>query len=318
VVRPRKVRIDLAGATLLIAAVTCLLLVATWGGSEMPWTSPTILGLIASGAVLIVAFAIQELRAPDPILPPRLFTNSVIVIANLVSAIVSLAVFGATVLLPVFFQLVIGTSPGNSGLLLVPVMGGVVLGAFPAGQLMRRSGHYRWIVATGLPIALVGYGFLATMGPTTSPFLLVLYTLIIGMGVGTTFPVMLVATQNVAEARDIGVATAGVSFFRSLGGAFGAAILWSILLWDAGHRLSEAGVGGDGLAGDLLHGRLSGAPLPAGAHETIVAALTQSFHLAFLVGAGFVGVAVLSLFFLKDLPLRTTAHAHAEPVEPPI
>lgn len=317
-------RIDVLGAVLLVPAVTSLLLVASWGGSEMPWTSSTILGLIAGGAVLVAAFALQELRAPEAILPPRLFSNTVIAVANVMSAIISMGVFGGAMLLPVFFQLVDGVSPGNSGVLLAPLMGGVVLGAFPAGQAMRWSGRYRWILFLGLPMAIVGFVLMATMDEATSPALSMLYTLIVGIGLGTTFPTLLVSVQNAAEARDIGVATASVAFFRSLGGAFGAAILWSILLWDLGRRLAAIGLTKAGLADDLLHGkvlhgRTAAAPMPAAAHDAVVAALGQSFHVIFLVIAAITGLGLVVLVFLKELPLRTTAHAamHRE-VEPPL
>jgi EmrB/QacA subfamily drug resistance transporter len=309
VVRRARRHIDVLGAGFLITAVTSLLLVASWGGTEMPWTSSTILGLLAAGLVLGAAFILQELRAPEAILPPRLFSNRVIAVANLISAIVSMPVFGGAMLLPVFFQLVDGMSPSNSGLLLAPLMGGVVLGAFPAGQAMRWSGRYRWLLLLGLPTAIIGFALMATMNAGTSPGLLVLYTVIVGIGLGTTFPTLLVSVQNAAQARDIGVATASVGFFRSLGGAFGAAILWSILLWDLDRELAASGLTKAGLAADLLHGRAGATQLDPAMRDTVVAALAHSFHLTFLVVAGITGLALAAVVFLKDLPLRTTTHA---------
>jgi len=237
----RHRRIDYLGAVLLTAAVADLLLVASWGGTTSAWTSPTLLGLVAAAPLLVGGFIVQELRAAEPILPPRLFANPVISLASLTSFIVAMAMFGGIVLLPVFLQLVTGVGAGHSGVLLIPLMGGTVVGAFTSGQLMRRTGRYKAFPLIGLGMSTLAFALLATMDAVTPPAMAMAYMGLLGIGIGMSMPVMLVAVQNAAEPRDIGVATATVAFSRSLGGSFGAAILWSVLLAALGRHLAAGG-----------------------------------------------------------------------------
>jgi EmrB/QacA subfamily drug resistance transporter len=299
-------RIDYLGAVLLTLAVADLLLLVTWGGSTLPWTSPQFLFLMTAAAPLVFAFIVQELRAVDPILPPRLFVDPLIGCANLASFIVSMAMFGGVLLLPVFLQLVTGVGAGHSGVLLIPLMGGSVVGAFTAGQLMRRTGHYKRFALIGLVMSTLAFALLATMDQATWPAVAMGYMALLGIGVGMSMPVMLVAVQNAAEPRDIGVATASVAFCRSLGGAFGAAILWSVLLGALGHRL-----GGAALAGNLLEGADATA-LTATQRAVMVPALVPSFHLVFAIAALIAAASVVATLFLRELPLRTTPRGPAQ------
>ncbi|HYM04229.1 MAG TPA: MDR family MFS transporter [Stellaceae bacterium] len=297
-------RIDYLGAALLTAAVTDLLLVATWGGTAFSWTSPVILALIALAPPLIGAFIVQELRAAEPILPPRLFADPVIAVANIVSFVASMVMFGAIILLPVYLQLVAGSGAGQSGVLLIPLMAGTVAGAFTSGQLMRRTGRYKVVPIVGLSMATLAYAMLATMGAATPTWLRMSYMGFLGIGVGTSMPVMLVAVQNAAQARDIGVATSTVSFFRSLGGSFGAAILWSVLLAALGRELAGTQ---DGIGAALLGGGPGAAARLTGEQRAILApALEDAFHLVFAIGAAIALCSVVAAAFLKELALRTT------------
>lgn len=298
--------IDYLGAALLTAAVTDLLLVVTWGGTTFPWGSPLILTLLAVAPPLLAACVLQELRAGDPILPPRLFANPVVSIANLASFIASMAMFGAIVLLPVFLQLVTGVGAGSSGILLIPLMGGTVIGAYSSGQQMRRTGRYKAYPLIGLGMSTVAFVLLATMSAATAPGTAMIYMGLLGIGLGASMPVMLVAVQNASEARDIGVATSTVPFFRSLGGAFGAAILWSIFLAALSRHLQAAG------GGELATTLLQGGPdavggLPAAQRDLLAPALVQSFHLVFAIGAIISALSVVATLFLPELTLRTSA-----------
>ncbi len=314
-VEPTRRQIDYAGALLLTAAVMALLLLSSWGGTEFAWLSPTILGLLAAGIVLLGAFVLRELSAPDPILPPRIFANSIIRFANITSFIVSMATFGALVLLPVFLQLVRGVGAGHSGVLLTPFMGGVVAGAFIAGQLMRRTGRYKPFPLIGLALSTAAFLLLAGMDEKTAAGLIIVYMGVLGIGIGTTMPVMLVVVQNAAQARDIGVATSTVPFFRSLGGSFGAAILWSVLLTILTHRLAALGEGEASLV--LLRGGPEAtAGLPEAARGLLVPALVQSFRLVFLIGAGITGLGLLTTALIKEVPLRTAPAASSASRKP--
>jgi EmrB/QacA subfamily drug resistance transporter len=295
--------IDYVGAVLLMSAVSVLLLVTSWGGVVAPWTSPLILGLALGGLALCVLFVVQELHAPEPLLPPRLFVDRVVRIANAASFITSMAMFGATVFLPVFLQLVMGISASRSGMLVIPLMGGTVIGAYSAGQVMRASGRYKRLPLTGLGVATVAFLLLSTTHATTPAVLAMLYLGMIGLGFGLVMPAMLVSVQNAAEPRDIGAATSSVAFFRSLGGSFGVAALWSVLLVAFAHALPP----GSAIGPEVLRG---GPESLAGiAPETRVLltdSLTRAFHVLFLVSAALTVIALLVALRLEDRPLRTT------------
>ena len=297
-------RIDYLGALLLTLAVADLLLVFTWGGTTYAWSSPLLLGLMASAPPLLAAFILQELRAAEPVLPPRLFANPVMRVANLASFIVAMAMFGSVVLLPVFLQLVTGVGAGDSGVLLIPLMAGTVIGAFSAGQMMRRTGRYKIFPLIGLSASAAAFALLATMTAATQPGTAMVYMGVLGIGIGASMPVMLVAVQNASEPRDIGVATATVSFFRSLGGSFGAAILWSVFLTALARALAAAG-GGIGVE-VLQSGPQAATQLAPAQHALLVPALVQAFHLVFAISAAVTALSVVVSAFLRELPLRTT------------
>jgi EmrB/QacA subfamily drug resistance transporter len=316
-VRRTRRRIDYLGAALLTLTVTDLLLVASWGGTTFAWSAPIMLALMAAAPPLAAVCVLQELRAPEPILPPRLFADPVIRLANLVSFMVAMAMFGAIVLLPVFLQLVTGVGAGRSGILLIPLMGGTVIGAFTSGRLMRRTGRYKAFPLIGLTMATLAFALLATMDAATAPAFAMVYMGVLGIGIGMSMPVMLVAVQNAAEARDIGIATATVAFFRSLGGSFGAAILWSVLLAALARSLAAAGGGALGTA--LLQGGPAAmAALPVAQRALLMPALTRAFHLAFALSAAIAAASVVTTLFLEERPLRRSTARRAVPAQGPV
>jgi EmrB/QacA subfamily drug resistance transporter len=294
--------IDYLGAALMVGAVGALLLVTAWGGTALPWSSPTVLALAAAGIVLLAFFVLQELRAAEPILPPRLFMSPVVRVASATSFLASMAMFGATILLPVFLQLVGGASASHSGMLVIPLMGGTVVGAYTAGQMMRRTGRYKRLPLIGLSAATIAFLLLAGVTAATPRALSTLYMAALGAGIGLMMPVMLVAVQNAADARDIGIATSSIAFFRSLGGSFGAAGLWTVLLVALG-RLLPAGAGLE--AGMLRSGPDALAALPPDLRAAAAGALTGAFHAVFLAGAAIAALSLLVALFLPERPLRT-------------
>jgi EmrB/QacA subfamily drug resistance transporter len=309
--------LDYPGAVLLVGAVTALLLLTSWAGTAAPWTSPTIIGLAVAGAALTALFIGQELRAAEPLLPPRLFADPVVRVASLASFITSMAMFGAMVLVPVFLQVVMGMGASRSGLLVIPLMGGTVIGAYSAGQVMRATGRAKLLPLAGLAVVATAFLLLATASPTTPAALAMAYMGTIGLGFGLVLPAMLVSVQNAAEPRDIGAATSSVNFFRSLGGSFGVAILWSVLLVAfAGALPPGSGIGAEALRGGPE--ALAGA-----APETralLQGALGGAFRVLFLVSAGLAALAFLVTLRLEDRALRTTpaqAPAGGTGAEPP-
>jgi EmrB/QacA subfamily drug resistance transporter len=304
--RPRLARrsIDYLGAVLLTLSVTALLLVSTWGGAIFPWFSTQVLGMLAIGIILLGLFMLQEFRALDPILPPRLFDSSIFNFANAISFTIAIAMFGGIVLMPVQIQLVLGISPGNTGLIMIPMMSGTVLGSFIAGRVMRRTGRYKVIPPVGIGIATVGFLLLATLDAQTSPILVMIYLALLGLGIGPTFPVMMIAIQNTCEARDIGVATSWVFFARSLGASFGAALLWSGLIAALTGRLDREGHGV--LANALVHGGpTAAARMAPGDRLVILPALSHAFQIVFLVAGAIALVCFVLTFFLREERLKT-------------
>ena len=313
---PRRIQrpIDYAGALLLMSAVTLLLLLSSWGGTEYPWLSLPIAGLALAGLVLLGAFVVRELRAPEPVLPLRVFRNGVIRVAGAMSFVIAMAMFAATVFLPIFLQLVAGVSPSASGMLLVPLMSGSVVGGFSAGQLMGRSGRYKRYPVIGLFIATVAFGVLATLTAATSAGVGLVCMGALGIGVGMTMPVTLVAVQNAADPRDIGTVTSAVMFFRSMGGSFGVAILWTVLLMVLDHELGAGASGVAGFGVTLLHGGPEAIAHMAPLQRAIVLpVLTHAFHVVFWCGAGLTLTCLLLALRLPELPLRTVAAAGRAP-----
>ena len=206
-----------------------MLLAGSWGGTQYPWASPQILGLAAAALVLGALTVAQERRAAEPILPLGLFTNRVFAVCTTMSLVIGVSMFGAIVFLPLFLQVVSGASATNSGLLLVPLMVGVISSAVVSGRRVARTGRYRVFPIAGTLVTLVGFVLLSTMGVGTSLAVAGVWMLIVGAGIGLTMQVLVIAAQNAVDYRDLGVATSTVAFFRSLGGAVGVALFGAIL-----------------------------------------------------------------------------------------
>jgi EmrB/QacA subfamily drug resistance transporter len=305
--RVKQAKIDWAGAGLLTAAVSCWLLVLSWGCVEMPWTSPPIVALGVLGLVLMLLLARQEGRFPDPLLPPRLFANAVFTRGVVIAFCSALALFGGSFLLPLFFQLVRGEGAASSGALVVPFLAANCIGAVFAGALARRHGKMKAIMVAGVGACLVGFAMLALIDAVTPSWLLVAYQLVLGMGIGMVMPSSLVCVQNAADLRDIGAATGCILFLRSMGGAFGSTLVGALLASGFSARLAEAGITAHIDLGEARrgHGALTGvAPVMLG---HVQAALAGAFHLAFAACA----IAMLAALFvavgMRDLPLRTSS-----------
>jgi EmrB/QacA subfamily drug resistance transporter len=305
--KKRPARIDYIGSALLAAFTTASLLVMSWGGSEYSWGSPEILCLAASAAALLVALIVQERRDADPLLPPRLFTNAVFSRGVLIAALNSGAMFGATFLLPLYFQLMQGADASLAGTLIVPYLGANCLGAFTGGQIARRLGRVKILIQSGVAVTAIGFALMATVGADTPLPLTLAYMLVVGLGIGLVMPCTLVMIQNAAERRDVGSATGAFLFLRSMGGAVGSTLTGVIL---AGQFAS--GVASNGITVPVDLGSLR---VPAGAVSTLDAATQAAAHVA-LSGAfhaGFAACAVLAALAwaccwrLIDLPLRTSA-----------
>ena len=296
-------RIDYLGAALLIAAVSCWLFLLTSGGRQFPWTSPVAMLLIAGGLTLAALLVIQERRTPEPILPPRLFANHVVRQAWLASFVITMVQLATGVLMPTFLQLVLGVSAGRSGVMILPMMVGTVVGSFSSGRIMRRTGRYRPVALMAICVAVCAQLLLAFEAESVSLPMILATMALVGLGFGPTFPAMMVAGQNGAELRDIGIVTSMIAFFRTLGGSFGIAILWSILIGTLSGTLAAEHASA---LGDALLGHAGGgvAALPEASRQVLAPALAHSYRLVFLTNAGLCAVAAVLLATMREKPLR--------------
>jgi EmrB/QacA subfamily drug resistance transporter len=309
-----RLPVDYVGAALLAAAVTCLVLVTTWGGSVFPWSSPVSRGLGVGCVALFIAFAIVEARATDPLIPPSLFRDRTFDIASATSFIIGFGMFGVISFIPVFMQVASGASATGSGLMILPLMLGMLSASMVSGQLVSRTGRYKRFPVVGTALATVGMFLFSRMTPDTSRVVASVDMAIAGVGLGLTMQVMVVAMQNTAERRNLGVATSTVTFFRSVGGSCGVALFGAIfnsrlaveLLGtpEASTLLSGHSVRGGGLL------KLLETLAPEPRHE-IAGAFARALSVAFLVAAPCLAVAFILVLFLQEKPLRGRESAAA-------
>ncbi|WP_214326033.1 MFS transporter [Nonomuraea sediminis] len=221
-------KIDYAGVVLLGAATSCLVLIATWGGTTYAWSSPVIIGLAVAALVLLVAWGFVERRAAEPVMPLGLFKLRAFSMTATVGFVVGFGMFGALTYLPLYLQTVHGVSPTLSGVHLLPMMAGMLLMSIVSGQIISRTGRYRFLPIAGTGIATVGMGLLSTLSEHSSLLTLGVCLLVLGIGLGMTMQVLVIIVQNAVEFKDLGVATSGATFFRMIGGSFGVATLGSV------------------------------------------------------------------------------------------
>jgi EmrB/QacA subfamily drug resistance transporter len=295
----RQVRIDVLGAGLLTAAVSGVVLVTTWGGSEYAWGSPLIVGLSVASAVLLGLFVIAERRAVEPVLPLRLFRDSIFSVSSGISLLVGVAMFGAISFLPLFMQVAGGISPTNSGLVLVPMSLGLLGASVFAGQVVTRTGRYRILPITGTAVAAFGMFLLSTMEPSTSRLVSGVYMAVLGIGLGLTMQVLVLATQNSVRVADLGVATSSVNFFRSVGGSLGVALFGAIFNSRLAAELANGGVAGP----ETVTPEAIGA-LPPAAHATVVDGFANALTTVFLIAVPVILVGFVISLRLKEIPLR--------------
>ena len=240
----------------------------------------------------------NERRAADPILPPRLFGDAVFLRGVVVASISSLGLFGATFLLPLYFQLILGVDASGSGLLVVPFLAATVVGAYFSGQVARRIGRTRTIVVVALALAAVGLAVLALLGPL---WVVLIASFVMGTGIGATMPTVLMTVQNAASQRDVGVATGSLLFLRSMGGAFGSTLVGAILALSFNAGLAAMGVRA---AVDLGALRGSGS-LGAISVDQARAALAPGFAWSFGLLALLMVAAVVIALGMRDQLLRS-------------
>jgi EmrB/QacA subfamily drug resistance transporter len=269
--------LDLAGAALLAAATSALMLTCIWGGNRYAWDSATILSLIAATIVFAAALVVRERRAADPIVPLRLLRTPVVAVASAALFLATASLFAITVFVPLFLQTTTGASPTEAGLLLVPAMLGITISTTLSGRSIVRTGRYKRFPVAGLALMTAALALLAVFAGHPSQVATGIGLAVFGLGFGMVTQVLVVAVQNSVERRQLGVATATTGFFRALGGAIGAAVLGAVFASQAG---------------DISH----------------------AVQAVFLVAAPLSAIALVVLLWLPETPLQTKSDNHKKAV----
>jgi predicted MFS family arabinose efflux permease len=268
-----------------------LLLMLSWGGTVAAWSSPpTIVGLAIGATALFVLLLARERVAAEPILPLLLFRNRVFAVAIAAVAVTATALFGAFVFLPTFFQLVLGKSPSHAGLLTAPLMAGLIVASVIGGRLVSAIGRYKGLSVLGLSLAIAGFVAIAAAAREAAALPAIEAALVVtGAGLGLVMPNLTVAIQNAVVPEMLGVATSAVSFFRSLGGAFGVALSGSLLTGRVDASLAAAGSAADAARRAVSGGAGSIAALPPELHRLVATAYRQAIGTTFATGAVIAG-----------------------------
>jgi len=303
---PHARPVDWTGAALLVGSVSCLLLVTVWGGSELPWLSTGIGLLVAAGLALGALFLWYERRAPEPILPLRLFGNGTYRLVMVIAAFTGVVMFTVSAFMPLFLQTVTGVSATRSGLLMLPNIIGLTVSSVGCGRVVARTGRYKWLPIVGLSVMTVGVLVLARLDGGTSRWETGVGLFLVGLGLGAAMPILTVAVQNAVPFRDLGVATSSNHFFRSLGGALGLAAMGALLAnrftAELAGRLPDHDVEGR----DYLSSPDAIRSLPVPLRGEVVESLADAVGALFLVCLPLALMCVVVGLFLEELPLRTT------------
>ncbi|MGB7360433.1 MAG: MDR family MFS transporter [Mycobacterium sp.] len=295
--------IDFAGIALIGVGASGLTLATSWGGSTYPWSSPVIIGLFVGSVIALTLFVRVELRTAEPILPIRLFASPVFTVCCVLSFIVGFAMLGALTFLPTFMQFVDGVSATESGLRTLPMVAGLLMTSMGSGVLVSRTGRYKVFPVVGTAVMTLGFVLLSTMDATTPMVVQSLYLFVLGAGIGLCMQVLILIVQSTADFSDLGVATSGVTFFRTIGSSFGAAIFGSLFANFLGGRIAPALAAG-GAPPVAAESPQALRELPEQMAAPIVAAYADSLGLVFLWAAPVALIGFLVSLTLKQVPLR--------------
>lgn len=304
-------RIDVWGMATLTPALVLGLLATTWAGSTYAWTSPVILGMFAASIVLLVAFVLIELKVESPLVPLSMLRDPVVALSIAASFLISVAMFGAIVYIPVYAQGAMGVSATDSGAILIPHTLSMMLVGIVIGLLVSRFGRYKAFMLTGGLLLVVGYGALAMVRFDDTPWHLVIPMLVTGIGLGMTVQLYTLAVQNAVPQSELGIATASLQFARNLGSTVGTAVLGALMSASmAGSIASHLPDGADAAAADLDASSVLDpsalADLPPAVADAIREGLADAISTVFIAIVPVAALALLLTVFIAERPLRTT------------
>jgi EmrB/QacA subfamily drug resistance transporter len=303
--------IDYLGTALIASAATALVLITSLGGVTYAWDSTFIISLGIAAVILIAAFIFVERRVKEPVLPLRLFRNPVFSMTSAIGFIVGFAMFGAITFLPLYLQVVERVTPTDSGLRLLPMLAGMLLTSIVSGMLITRWGRYKIFPIAGTAVMGAGLYLLSLLKVNTSILAMSVYMFVLGFGLGMVMQVLIIAVQNAVEFRDLGTATSGATFFRSIGSAFGVAVFGEIFAHNLSANLAKLS-SGSLPAGFNPEAAMSNPQLlqslPLSVIGNYLNAFAQALHTVFLYAIPVAVLGFILSWFLKENPLRMTTH----------
>ncbi|WP_461030040.1 MDR family MFS transporter, partial [Streptomyces sparsus] len=312
-VHREKHRIDYLGTLLIASVATCVVLATSLGGTTWDWDSPQIIGLAVLGVVALVGFVRVERVAAEPVLPLRLFTIRTFTICSVIGFVIGFAMFGSMTYLPTFLQVVHGVSPTMSGVHMLPMVLGILTTSTLSGQIISRTGRWKVFPILGTGVTVIGLLLLHNLNERSDTWEMSVSFLVFGLGLGLVMQVLVLVVQNAVGYRDLGVATSGATFFRSVGASVGVAVFGSIFAGRLGPRLAEA-LEGQELPPGVTPGTLAEDPravaeLDPAERAGALAAYSESITDVFLWAAPVTLVAFVLAWFLKETPLRASVQA---------
>ena len=301
-------RLDVAGMALLAAASTGLVLATTWGGTTYAWGSSVIIGLIVATVIAVVALVSAERKAAEPIMSPHLFRDRNFNLTTIAGLITGIAMFGAMAYLPTYLQMVTGANATKAGFLMIPMMIGLLVSSVVSGQLVSKTGRYKWLPITGTLLVAVALVLLSTMTPSLPVWVLCGYLSIMGVGLGMSMQILILIVQNSFPVSEVGTATAGNNYFRQIGASLGSAIVGSLFVARLTSLLAERMSGAGGAAAGSSNSFTPAAvrELPEAVRNVVIGAYSDALTPVFLYMVPLVLIAVVLLSFVKEKPLATT------------
>jgi len=309
--------IDYAGIITLTISASALILFTSLGGTSFAWGSAKSLGLLTAGIVFAVLFMLIERRSSEPILAPHLFKNRVFGSGSAIGFVVGFAMFGAMTFLPLFLQDVRGVSPTMSGVRLLPMMVGLFGASIIAGQLVSKGWRYRPFPILGTTIMTLGLVLMSTVNESTSSLTMAIDMFVLGAGLGLVMQILVTAVQNAVDQSDLGAATAGANFFRSIGGSFGTAVFGALYVNEFPHQIASGLKGYVGPFVKLTPSSFTPSSLrrlPPGELTIVLHAISRTIQHIYVVATPFGILAILLSLTLPEIKLRTHLHPVADEV----
>ena len=305
VARPR---LDVAGMMLLAVASTGLVLGTTWGGTTYAWGSPLIVSVIVATVVAVAVFVAVERQAAAPIMSPHLFKDHNFKLTTAAGLITGIAMFGAMAYLPTYLQMVTGAGPTKAGFLMIPMMIGLLVTSVISGQLVSKTGRYKWLPITGTLLVALSLVLLSTMTPALAVWVLCGYLAIMGVGLGMSMQILILIVQNSFPISEVGAATAGNNYFRQIGASLGSAVVGSLFVARLTQLLTDRMPGGGSTAAGSSNSFTPAIvrELPAAVRGVIIGAYNDALTPVFLYMVPLILIAVVLLCFVKEKPLATT------------